>query len=255
MSEDETCYREIASRDVPIAGYSPLFGSMLTGSAFHCASAALMLMRQTLYACPVQDNPHGIRVCTSTEARNLEVIQCVKLQLSPGEGRDRAQTMRPAIRPAALRSLLSRFQLFAHREPYLLGELSNDPSLEPVSVGRLDGIEVANLHRMSSQRLEDQASRREDPVETVGHHGLDWQLILDCHSKGPVMKISDLSCPGSTPLRIEEECSTTIQSLLNALRAYGPGERARRCQRERTARASGRSARSVRGTCIPVPDR
>jgi 3-oxoacyl-[acyl-carrier-protein] synthase II len=77
MSEDETCYRAVASQDVPIAGYSPLFGSMLTGSAFHCASAALMLMRQMLYACPVQDNPHGIRVCTSTEARNLDVIQCV----------------------------------------------------------------------------------------------------------------------------------------------------------------------------------
>jgi 3-oxoacyl-[acyl-carrier-protein] synthase II len=78
MSEDETCYQEIASRDVAIAGYSPLFGSMMTGSAFHCASAALMLMNQTRYACPVQANPHAIRLCTSTGRANLERIDCVK---------------------------------------------------------------------------------------------------------------------------------------------------------------------------------
>ena len=78
MSGDERCYQEIARQDVMIAGYSPLFGSMMTGSAFHCASAALMLMNQTRYACPVQDNPHGIRLCTSTEQKKLEKIQCVK---------------------------------------------------------------------------------------------------------------------------------------------------------------------------------
>jgi 3-oxoacyl-[acyl-carrier-protein] synthase II len=78
MSEDETCYQEIASQDVLIGGYSPLFGSMLTGSAFHCAAAAVMLKNQTLYACPVQDNPHDARVCTSTEQKNLERIQCVR---------------------------------------------------------------------------------------------------------------------------------------------------------------------------------
>jgi 3-oxoacyl-[acyl-carrier-protein] synthase II len=78
MSEDETCYREIATRDVRVAGYSPLFGSMMTGSAFHCAAAALMLRNQTRYGCPVQDNPHQIELCTSTEPCDLEEIQCVK---------------------------------------------------------------------------------------------------------------------------------------------------------------------------------
>jgi 3-oxoacyl-[acyl-carrier-protein] synthase II len=78
MSEDETCYQEIAGQDVMIAGYSPLFGSMMTGSAFHCASAALMLTNQTRYACPVQDNPHGARLCTSTEQQKLEEIHCIK---------------------------------------------------------------------------------------------------------------------------------------------------------------------------------
>jgi len=78
MSGDETCYRKLAGQDVMIAGYSPLFGSMMTGSAFHCASAALMLRSQTRYACPVQENPHGMRLCRSTEKGNLEKIQCVK---------------------------------------------------------------------------------------------------------------------------------------------------------------------------------
>jgi hypothetical protein len=39
--------------------------------------AAVMLKNQRLYACPVQDNPYGVRVCTSTEKTKLERIQCV----------------------------------------------------------------------------------------------------------------------------------------------------------------------------------
>jgi 3-oxoacyl-[acyl-carrier-protein] synthase II len=78
MSTDESDYREIASRGVMIAGYSPLFGSMMTGSAFHCAVAALTLKRQTRYACPLQENPHAIELCTATERKKTERIQCVK---------------------------------------------------------------------------------------------------------------------------------------------------------------------------------
>ena len=78
MSIDETGYQESASRSALIGGYSPLVGSMLTGSAFHCAAAAMMLRNQKLYACPVQDNPHGLRLCASTEEKDLETIQCVK---------------------------------------------------------------------------------------------------------------------------------------------------------------------------------
>ena len=109
------------------------------------------------------------------------------------------------------------FQLFDHQEPYPLGEVSNHASLQAVSVGRLDGVEVADLHRNRSPSLQDQASRREDAVEAVGHHGLDRQLIFDCHPKGPVVKITDLACPGSTSLRIEEEFSATLQGFLNSL--------------------------------------
>jgi len=81
MGGDETPYREVGeagSRELVIGGYSPLFGSMMTGSAFNCAAAALMLMKQTRYACPVQENPHGLRICTRTERAQISRIQCVK---------------------------------------------------------------------------------------------------------------------------------------------------------------------------------
>jgi len=78
MSGNETCYRETLNPDIPVVGYSPLFGSMMTGSAFHCISAALMLKNQTRYACPVQDNPHGVKLCTTTEQAKIEKIQSVK---------------------------------------------------------------------------------------------------------------------------------------------------------------------------------
>jgi 3-oxoacyl-[acyl-carrier-protein] synthase II len=85
MSGDETRYRRYAGQDAMIAAYSPLFGSMMTGSAFHCASAALMLWNQTRYACPVRENPHGMRLCSATEQARLERIQCVKCGCSGRE--------------------------------------------------------------------------------------------------------------------------------------------------------------------------
>jgi 3-oxoacyl-[acyl-carrier-protein] synthase II len=78
MSADETCYAEVAGQGPLAASYSPLFGSMMTGSAFHCASAALMLMNQVRYASPVQDNPHGIEMCAVTEKKKIETVQCMK---------------------------------------------------------------------------------------------------------------------------------------------------------------------------------
>jgi 3-oxoacyl-[acyl-carrier-protein] synthase II len=78
MSSDETGYQGIAGRSALVGGYSPLFGSMLTGSAFHCAAAAIMLRNRKLYSCPVPDNPHGLRLCASIGEKNLETIQCVR---------------------------------------------------------------------------------------------------------------------------------------------------------------------------------
>lgn len=82
MSGNETFYGEIGKQKAMLAGYSGLFGSMMTGSAFHCAAAALMLRKQVRYACPVRDNPHGVNLCGETEQKRTERVQCVKYSCS-----------------------------------------------------------------------------------------------------------------------------------------------------------------------------
>ena len=79
MLPDESAYLASLSDDIPTAAYSPLFGSMMIGSAFNTAAGALMLKQQTRYATPVQDNPHGIRLLTESESGPVETIRCTGL--------------------------------------------------------------------------------------------------------------------------------------------------------------------------------
>jgi 3-oxoacyl-[acyl-carrier-protein] synthase II len=76
MLPDESAYRSSLSADIPTAAYSPLFGSMMIGSAFNIATGALMLKQQTQYAAPVLDNPHGIRLLTESGSSRIESIRC-----------------------------------------------------------------------------------------------------------------------------------------------------------------------------------
>ncbi len=76
MLPDESAYRSSLSTDIPTAAYSPLFGSMMIGSAFNAAAGALMLKQQASYAAPVQDNPHGIRLLTESGSSHIESIRC-----------------------------------------------------------------------------------------------------------------------------------------------------------------------------------
>jgi len=77
MLPDESAYRSSLSADIPTAAYSPLFGSMMIGSAFNAAAGALMLKQQTCYAAPVLDNPHGINLLTESGKGGIESIRCV----------------------------------------------------------------------------------------------------------------------------------------------------------------------------------
>lgn len=79
MTGDETGYRETVNSGSTMAGYSPLFGSMLTGSAFNFAAASLMLKKQIAYECPVPDNSSGIKLCTATSEAGIDQINCVKI--------------------------------------------------------------------------------------------------------------------------------------------------------------------------------
>jgi len=78
LLEDETVYKSCLSSAVPAASYSPLFGSMLSGSAFNCAAGALMLRNQKVYANPAADNAHGLNIVTDTVSCNIELIRCIR---------------------------------------------------------------------------------------------------------------------------------------------------------------------------------
>lgn len=79
MTGDETGYRETANSGSSMAGYSPLFGSMLIGSAFNFAAASLMLKKQIAYECPVSDNPSGIKLCSAKSGAGIDRINCIKI--------------------------------------------------------------------------------------------------------------------------------------------------------------------------------
>ncbi|HDH05420.1 MAG TPA: hypothetical protein ENH01_06885 [Nitrospirae bacterium] len=78
MLADESVYAYSLSEDIPAAAYSPLFGSMMTGSAFNCAAGALMLKEQIKYANPVRDNPHGLNIVSETKKDNIELIRIIR---------------------------------------------------------------------------------------------------------------------------------------------------------------------------------
>lgn len=77
MLPDESAYLSWLSRDTPTAAYSPIFGSMMTGSAFNVAAGALMLKRQEHFAAPVLDNPKGLRLVTETGKVPVTSIRCI----------------------------------------------------------------------------------------------------------------------------------------------------------------------------------
>lgn len=78
LLEDETVYKNCLSPAIHAASYSPLFGSMLSGSAFNCAAGALMLKNQKIYASPVTDNFNGLNIVSETRPRSIELIRCIR---------------------------------------------------------------------------------------------------------------------------------------------------------------------------------
>jgi 3-oxoacyl-[acyl-carrier-protein] synthase II len=79
MIEDETAYRKICAGKEPlIASYTPIFGSMMTVSAFNCAAASLILKNQLCYANPVKINPHKVNICASTKKMKAGRVNCVR---------------------------------------------------------------------------------------------------------------------------------------------------------------------------------
>ena len=77
MLPDESAYLESLTPDIHTSAYSPIFGSMMIGGAFNLAAGALMLKKQTQYAAPVQDNPHGLRLLNETRPAHIGSIRSI----------------------------------------------------------------------------------------------------------------------------------------------------------------------------------
>ncbi len=78
MMPDESAYSSCLSADIPVAAYSSVFGSMMIGSAFNCAAGALMLKNKTVYANPVAENPHNLKLLNKSYTGDIELISCVR---------------------------------------------------------------------------------------------------------------------------------------------------------------------------------
>jgi hypothetical protein len=74
---DGAAYLKALSPTIPIASYSPLFGSLMTGSAFHCAAGALMIKRQTQYANPILEDPHGLNLVNISRPVGIALIRSI----------------------------------------------------------------------------------------------------------------------------------------------------------------------------------
>jgi hypothetical protein len=79
MHADESGYLAALSDGQLVSAYSPLFGSIMTGSAFNLAAAALMLNKQKLYAAPQQMNPHDLEIVTATVDARLDTVCSLNL--------------------------------------------------------------------------------------------------------------------------------------------------------------------------------
>ncbi|MFH1260146.1 MAG: beta-ketoacyl synthase N-terminal-like domain-containing protein [Elusimicrobiota bacterium] len=82
MTGDESVYRKSIAGNIPAASYTPLFGAMMMGSAFHCLAGALSIKNNLLYACPVPENPFNISICKLTTQAKISSIHCIKFNCS-----------------------------------------------------------------------------------------------------------------------------------------------------------------------------
>lgn len=76
---DESRYANLVAPGAKIGAYAPLFGSIMTGSAFHAAVAALMVKGQREYACPVPADAPGVSAIAATKAAAVGAVASLRL--------------------------------------------------------------------------------------------------------------------------------------------------------------------------------
>lgn len=76
MIEGKAYWKSLSS-SVPVAAYSPLFGSTMTGSAFNCAAGALMIKKQMQCANPVSDNPDKLDLLNTSGLSSIDSVRSI----------------------------------------------------------------------------------------------------------------------------------------------------------------------------------
>ena len=74
---DGKAYLKYISPSVPVAAYSPLFGSTMTVSAFNLTAGALMIKKQMQYANPVSDNADSINLLNVYGPSIIDLIRSI----------------------------------------------------------------------------------------------------------------------------------------------------------------------------------
>lgn len=77
MLPDDSLYRACLASGSRVAAYSPIFGSLMTGSGFNTAAGALMLKKQRLYAPPVTDGAEAVNSITASGQERISSVHCV----------------------------------------------------------------------------------------------------------------------------------------------------------------------------------
>ncbi len=79
LSGPESGYLPVASASASVANYTPFFGSMMTGNAFQCAIAAMMVRSGRRFASQPNAGERDIKHCGKGYQKAAETIDCIKL--------------------------------------------------------------------------------------------------------------------------------------------------------------------------------
>jgi len=77
MGGSEEVYKDVLNEGIPVAAYSSIYGGFMTGNAFECVAAALMLKNQMQYASPNLDGTEVWNVVGKSKKIKLNQIQCI----------------------------------------------------------------------------------------------------------------------------------------------------------------------------------
>lgn len=77
MLTDESLYLQQLAPEIPVAAYSPLFGSIMTGGAMNIAAAALSIKKQRFYASPGSSSLQNLNIVQVSEPAGISAIRCI----------------------------------------------------------------------------------------------------------------------------------------------------------------------------------